>query len=250
MSPLIRKLENLFPLTEPERRVLEHACSQTVAFRADQDIVLDGDRPGHCNVLLEGMVCRYKILRSGKRQILSFQFPGDIFDAQSFVLEVMDHAICTLTPCRVALIPHATMKDITECYPRIARAIWKDTLVDAAVFREWMVSIGRRPAYERIAHLMCEIYVRLDIVGLAKDGAIGWPITQAEIGDALGLSNVHVNRSLMELRSQGLITLSKKELVIHDWEGLKRAGDFDSNYLHLRHRSDSALRSGNGEAAY
>jgi CRP-like cAMP-binding protein len=223
-----------------------------VRFHAHQDIVHHGDQPSNCNLLLEGMVCRYKVLRSGKRQILSFQFPGDIFDAQSFVLDVMDHAIATLTPCVVALIPHATMRELTETYPRIARAIWKDTLVDAAVFREWLTSVGRRPAYERIAHLMCEVYVRLEMVGLAKDGAVDWPITQAEIGDALGLSNVHVNRSLMDLRSDELITLSKGKLVIHDWEGLKRAGDFDPDYLHLRPAKEAAVRShgGNGETLW
>jgi len=194
----------------------------------------DGDRPSDSNLLLEGMACRYKITHDGTRQIFSFQLPGDIFDAQSFILETMDHSVATLTPCKVAVIPHKTMEEITEAYPRIARAIWKNTLVDAAVFREWMLSIGRRSAYQRIAHLMCEVYTRLDVVGLAEDNSVHWPITQAELGDALGLSEVHVNRTLMELRAAKLITLNNSRLTVEDCDGLKEAGQFDPDYLHLK----------------
>ena len=158
-NPLIQKLHHLFPLTPEEEHVLEQACSRVVHFGADVDIVVEGDRPSDCNLLLEGVVCRYKIVADGKRQIMSFHCAGDIFDAQSFILHRMDHSIGTLTACKVALIPHGTMLEITEGFPRIARAIWKDTLVDAAIFREWMANIGRRSAYARIAHLcaiICE----------------------------------------------------------------------------------------------
>jgi len=244
-NPLIRKLDHLFPLGGDELQILESACSRVVQFRADQDIVCDGDRPKACNLLLEGFVCRYKLTAEGKRQIMSFQFPGDIFDAQSLILEEMDHSISAITPCKVALIPHETMLEITETYPRIARALWKDTLVDAAVFREWMTSIGRRSSYQRIAHLMCEVLVRLDVVGLAHGHTIEWPFTQTEIGDALGLSNVHVNRTLQQLRKAGLITLANSSLAIHHWDGLKDAGQFDGRYLHLRPaRSPAGMEGG------
>jgi len=223
----------MFPLSGEEREALQAAFTRTAQFPADVDIVSDGDRPSDCNLLLEGLVCRYKLLADGKRQILAFQFPGDIFDAQSFILQKLDHSIGTLTPCRVAVLPHATMLAITERYPRIGRAIWKDTLVDAAVFREWMTSIGRRTAHARIAHLMCEVFLRLRAVSLADGYAIPWPMTQAEIGDAMGLSLVHVNRTIQELRSAGLITLRDQRLTILDWEGLKAAGDFDLAYLHM-----------------
>jgi CRP-like cAMP-binding protein len=232
-SPLIRKLEQLYPLTHEERSVLESACTRQLQFGADEDMVREGDKPSDCNLLLEGMSCRYKILSNGKRQIFSFHIPGDIFDAHSFILQKMDHSIATLTPCTVAVIPHKTMLHITETYPRIARAIWKDTLVDAALFREWMMSIGRRTAYQRIAHLMCELFVRMDAVGLAEGRRIGWPMTQDELGDALGLSNVHVNRTLQELRAANLIILTHSQLIIEDWEGLQQAGQFETEYLHL-----------------
>jgi CRP-like cAMP-binding protein len=233
MNPLIRKMERLFPLTFQEKEVLERACSHIVNTSAQQDLVRDGERPTRCNLLLSGTVCRYKQLPGGKRQILSLQFPGDIFDAQSFLLGVMDHGIAALTDCELGIIPHSTMAAITENHPRIARAIWKDTLVDAAVFREWITNIGRRNAHGRIAHLMCEVYVRSEAVGVARDGKVQWPMTQSELGDATGISPVHVNRVLQELRSEGLIILKGKTLQIIDFEGLQRAGGFDPDYLHL-----------------
>lgn len=243
-NPLIRKLQGLFPLTPEEERVLEHACNRTVRFGADEDVVVEGDRPSDCNLLLEGLACRYKLLPDGKRQIMSFHRAGDIFDSQSFILEVMDHSIATLTPCTLALIPHKVMLEITEAHPRIARALWKDTLVDAAIFREWMTSIGRRPAYARVAHLVCEEYVRSLAVGLAKDHVFEWPVTQAEIGDALGLSFVHVNRSLKELREHGLVTFKSGRVIIKDWDGLAAAGQFDPAYLHLRPADEPTRASG------
>jgi len=248
-NPLVRKLQGLFRLTAEEEQVLVDACSRTVRLNADEDIVVEGDRPSDCNLLLEGMAFRYKLLPDGKRQIMSFHRAGDIFDAQSFILELMDHSIATLTPCKVATIPHRIMLEITETYPRIARAIWKDTLVDAAVFREWMASIGRRSAYSRIAHLLCEEYVRSKVVGLAKEHSFVWPVTQVQVGDALGLSFVHVNRSLKELRENGLVTVKRGKVMIHDWPGLKHAGQFDPLYLHMRPADEPARaagESGNG----
>ena len=207
---------------------------RTLSFEADEDLVLDGDRPTDSNLLLKGMTCRNNVTPSGKRQIFSFHIAGDIFDAQSFLLQKMDHTVTALTPCTVALIPHSKMVEITERYPRIARAIWKDTLVDAAVFREWILNVGRRDAKQRLAHVMCELYVRHDVVGLAEGWSIPFPITQQDLGDATGLSGVHVNRTLMEIRAEGLITLTKSRLDIHDWARLKAAGEFDPDYLHLQ----------------
>jgi CRP-like cAMP-binding protein len=244
-NPLIRKIERLYPLTLEEQELLENSCSRVVEFAADKDIVIEGDKPVDCNLLLEGMVCRYKILEDGKRQIFSFHIPGDIFDAQSFLLETMDHNVGTLTPCKVAMIPHAAMHQLTEQHPRIARALWKDTLVDAAIFREWIANVARRDAYQRIAHLMCEMVVKYQAIGMAEDHSrIDWPMTQAELGDATGLSVVHVNRTLQELRNEQLITLREGVLVVLDWEGLQRAGHFAPRYLHLKSDRPSARNGG------
>jgi CRP-like cAMP-binding protein len=230
---LIRKLQIAGPLSESEKQTLKGAISRIIHVKKDVDIIRDGDRATACNVLLSGWVCRYVLLPKGRRQILSFQFPGDIFDAHSFMLQDMDHSIGTLTPCRIGVIPHTTMKTITESSPRVARAIWRDTLVDGAIFRAWVTNIGRRSAYQRIAHIICESYLRLDAVRLAPQWELDWPITQSELADATGLTVVHINRTLKQLRGDGLVRIRKSRLTILDWPALREAADFDPRYLHL-----------------
>ena len=154
---------------------------------------------------------------------MSFHIPGDIPDLQSLHLEIMDHSLATVVPTKVAFIPHEAVRTFLRAHPRIADVFWRETLIDAAVFREWVVNVGRRDAYARIAHVLCEIYVRLRAVGLVDGQAYQLPITQAELGDATGLSTVHVNRTLQELRGNGLITTPKGgRVVIEDWAGPAR----------------------------
>ena len=232
---LIRKLDQFAVLGQSDRRALESivATARTRDIGADQDFVRDGERPSECVLILEGFACRYKILPSGKRQIMSFHIPGDMCDLHGFLLGSMDHSIGTLAPTKVAAIPHTILRDLINEYPNVAQALWQDTLVDSAVFREWMVGMGRRTAQQRIAHLLCELFVRFKTIGLVSDGGLVMPVTQAELGDSLGLSTVHVNRVLQELRRDDLITLRGNQLVIEDWNGLKRAGEFDPSYLHV-----------------
>jgi CRP-like cAMP-binding protein len=239
-SRLIRKLEAIVDLSPEERDAL-HGLPLTIkTLGADQDIVHDGDRPSECCLIIEGFTCRYKLLPDGRRQIMSFHIPGDIPDLQSLHLKVMDHSLGTLVPTKVAYIPHDAVRELTRRCPRICDAFWRDTLIDAAVFREWMIGMGRRSAYTRIAHLLCELLVRLRSVGLANGYDIELPITQAELGDSLGLSTVHVNRVLQELRGNDLITLRARFLSVRDWPGLKEAGEFDPTYLHLAPKAESA----------
>jgi CRP-like cAMP-binding protein len=229
-----RKLALLGPLSDEEKRAVETAAGRVRRVGPHENLVREGTRPTECNLILEGFACRYKILSKGTRQILSFQIAGDFCDIQSYVLQRLDHSIGTLTPCKVALFPHPLIKELTERYPAIGRALWRETLIDAAIYREWMASIGRRSAYQRIAHVLCELSTRLRAVGLARDdGSFRVPITQAELGDALGLSTVHVNRVLRRLRLEQLITFSAGTLIIHDTEGLAAAGDFDPVYLQI-----------------
>ncbi|GJD52497.1 Anaerobic regulatory protein [Methylobacterium crusticola] len=230
---LIRKLESIAPLSDEERRAIEGLSIMIRPLKPDQDIVRDYDRPSQCCLMLEGWACRYKLLSQGKRQIFSFHVPGDIPDLQSLHLNVMDHSLCTLTPATVAFIPHHGLHELTARFPRIAAAFWRDTLVDAAIFREWMVGMGRRSAEEAIAHLFCEMYLKLQAVGLAQNHIYRLPITQSDVADALGLTNVHVNRVLKELRTKGLITLMGGTLQVHDWTELTKLCDFDPTYLHL-----------------
>ncbi len=216
---LIRKLASISPLTADETECLARLPLSPRSFPADHDIVREGERPSESCLVVEGFVCRYKLTESGKRQIFSFHLPGDLPDLQSLHLKVMDHSVMTLTPSRLAFIPHDSLRTLMHECPRIADVMWRDTLIDAAVFREWMLGIGRRSAETRIAHVLCEILVRMRAVGLANGHACELPVTQAELGDALGLSTVHVNRSLQELRGKGLITLRESILMVENWEG-------------------------------
>lgn len=237
--PLVRKLASIAPLSEDEKRALSGLQFNFRDLRADQDIVRDGDRPSQCCLVLDGFVCRYKVLHDGKRQIMGFYMAGDIPDLQSLHLTVMDHSVGTLAPSKVGFIQHDAMRDLIRRYPRIGDLFWRNTLIDAAVFREWMIGMGRRSAYARIAHLLCELLVRLKAVGLTEDHKCELPLSQAELGDALGISTVHVNRVIQELRANGLIVWVGRILDVQDWGGLKRAGDFDPLYLHL-HKQDAA----------
>jgi CRP-like cAMP-binding protein len=230
---LIRKLRSINPLSEEEKQRIAELPLSIQEIGPDQDIVREGDRPSECCLLIDGFTCRYKLTEEGKRQIFSFHTPGDIPDLQSLHLKVMDHNLKTLTPCKVAFVAHECITELTRRCPRVGDVLWRDTLIDAAIFREWMIGIGRRSAYTRIAHLLCEMFVRLRAVGLTNGYECEFPITQNEIGDALGLSTVHVNRSLQELRGDGLMDLRRGTLTIFDWEAFKKAGEFDPIYLHL-----------------
>jgi CRP-like cAMP-binding protein len=233
LQPLIRKLESIYVLTDVEKQAVGELPIHVRDLAAGQDIVREGDRPSQCCLLLDGFIQRYKMIGDGQRQIMSFHINGDMPDVLSLHLAVMDHNLGTLAPSKVGFVSHQSMRRLIQDHPRIGDALWRDTLIDAAVFREWLVGMGRRDAHARIAHLFCEIITRLDSVGLAPNKSVQIPLTQATLADALGLSAVHVNRVAQELRSEGLITWRGKTLTVNDWEGLKEAGDFDPTYLHL-----------------
>jgi CRP-like cAMP-binding protein len=230
---LIRKLESIAHLSDEERQAIESLPIRTRVLQPRQDIVRDGDKPSQCCLLLDGWACRYKLLSEGRRQILSFHIPGDIGDLQSLHIQSMDHSLGTLTTATVAFIPHESLRELTARFPGVAAILWRNTLIDAGIFREWMIGMGRRSAYERIAHTFCELYLRQQAVGLASEHRCPWPISQIDLSDALGLSNVHVNRVLQEMRGKGLITLRGPTLVIQVWDELRRVAEFDPTYLHL-----------------
>jgi CRP-like cAMP-binding protein len=222
------------PLSEAEKDAILRLPLSIKELRADQDVVREGDRPSQCCVLIEGFQCRYKMLPDGERQIMSFHVPGDVPDLQSLFLATMDHSLGTLTPNRVAFIPHEPLRDLIRQQPGIAERLWRETLIDAAVFREWIANVGSRDAYTRISHIICELFVRLRAVGLTNGTKFEFPITQTEIADATGLSTVHVNRSVQQLRADGLISLERGICHIPDFDALKQAGMFDVGYLHMR----------------
>jgi CRP-like cAMP-binding protein len=189
-----------------------------------------------CNLLIDGLVCRYKDLSDGQRQIMELHVSGDFIDLHSFLLKRLEHNVGALTPVRLAVVPHDRVRTITEDHPHLARMLWFSTLLDAAIHRERILSVGRRSAIARIAHLLCEIYMRLEIVGLARDHRFQLPLTQTDVADASGLTSVHVNRMLRKLRNDELLTYRAGEVVIHDWERLTQVAEFSASYLYLERR--------------
>jgi len=231
---LIRKLEHFAVLSDDDKRALQLAASYRIRHvAAREDVIREGDKPRHVNLMLEGYACRSKSLEDGRRQIVAFFIPGDICDACMFMLKQMDHSIGALSAVKLAEIPGEMFLDMARNSPVIAAALAWNALVEEAIAREWTLNVGQRSAYERMAHLLCEFFVRLQAVGLASGGGCELPMTQAELADALGLSTVHVNRTLQELRANHLITLRGKTLVIHDLPALQEAGLFSPTYLHL-----------------
>lgn len=230
---LIRKLSSLGRLSEGERQAVLGLPMHVRLFEADRHIVREGERPSQCCLILQGFTCRSKLTVDGGRQIMSFHMPGDLPDLQSLHLQVMDHDLSTITPCTLGFIPHSELRNFCERWPRLAALFWRDTLIDAAIFREWMLGMGRREAYVQIAHIICEMITKLKVVGLGDEKTTLLPITQTELADALGLTDVHVNRTLRELKGDGLFSWKRGTIVVHDWERLKDVGQFDPTYLHL-----------------
>jgi CRP-like cAMP-binding protein len=234
LRALIRKMESISEITKEERQLLLELPLTLRRYDAGTDIISEGDRTKNCCLVLEGLVCRYKTVANGNRQILSLHIPGDIPDLHSLHIVQMDHSLGTLTASRVAFIPHEAVRRLSRASYRIAEAFWREALVDASVFREWMVGIGRRSAQSRLAHFLCEFATKLRAVGLSDGIRFELPMTQTEIGDALGLSTVHTNKTLRALRQAGLIELRGRRLKLLDWDGLCELGEFDPSYLHLR----------------
>lgn len=230
---LVRKLRMRWSLTEDDLTAIQRLPLHLKAVPPHTTIVAEGDRPNQSFLLLDGFVCRAKATNVGRRQILSFHVAGDIPDLQSLHLHVLDHDVASLGPCSVAHVAHVHLRELVTERPQVANALWRDTLIEAAIFREWILNVGRRPAEQRMAHLFCEIVDRLDAVGLGRDGVYELPLTQIDLADALGLSAVHVNRVLQEIRGRGLIEFQRSTLVVKDAGGLRQLGEYDPLYLHV-----------------
>jgi len=230
---LIRKLETIAAISGDEKQALTDLPLRLKAFAADSDLLREDQPATECCLIVEGFVCRYKVLGAGQRQILSLHLPGDIPDLMSLYFDSMDHSLASFTRGRAAFIPHGAIRSVTDRFPNLAAAMWRDTLIDASIAREWLAGVGRRSAHERIAHLICEVFLRSRALGLADEQTFALPITQAELGDATGLSTVHVNRVLQDLRRDELVSWRGQAIAVLDWERLCLAGDFDPAYLHL-----------------
>jgi CRP-like cAMP-binding protein len=229
---LIEKVASIIDMTEAEREALELLPMQMSTVRADQDVVRQGDRPTRSFVLLQGFACTSMVTSEGRRQICAFHVRGDIPDLQSLHLSVLDVSIATITPCLLGFITHEALLVLCDKHPRLSRVLWRDTLISASISRQGLANLGQREAFSRMAHLLCETVTRLEGVGLAEDHRCSFPVTQTELADATGLSSVHVNRTLQQMRTNGLIRWKRDDLEVLDWEGLKQAAGFDPAYLH------------------
>lgn len=223
-------------LGEREEEVIRGAISSTEEIAAGRTIVRHGATLSHSTLVLEGIVARFKDLSDGQRQIQEIHLPGDFTDLHGFLLKRLDHNVGALTRCRIALVPHDALRRITEEEPHLSRMLWFSTLLDAAIQREKILSVGRRAALTRLAHIVCELYVRLELVGLAEDHGFAFPVTQLDLGDATGLTSVHVNRMLKQLRDDRLVTFRGGHVTIHDWARLQQVAEFDPAYLYLERR--------------
>jgi CRP-like cAMP-binding protein len=229
----VRKLDRFAPLSDVEKDLLSSAIVQVKSFRPHDELVREGDPVANVNVVLSGFACRQKTLPDGRRQIIGLLLPGDICDIRVFLLRRTDHSISAIAPTRVGIISRQAASDLTEKYPRLARSLWWATMVEESIARDWLINVGQRTALERLAHLFCEIYTRLNAVGLTDSNSCELPLTQSELADALALSTVHVNRTLRELRSAQLVSIQGRSLVIHDFKALQEVAMFDPAYLHL-----------------
>jgi CRP-like cAMP-binding protein len=234
MHILLRKLTNLHDISGQEQAALISALTRPHSIKRGDDIVPDGSTPKYTTVMLSGTACRYKVLPNGKRHILAFQYPGDMTDLYSYVMKKLDHAVGALSDCMVAHIPHEKVAALSEQYPNLQYSFWRDTMVDASISNSWAMG-GSRNTRERVAHMLCEIVVRLSAVGLADvDMPLPFTVTQQDLADALGLSLVHTNKTMASLKKKNLITRSGIKLQILDWDGLQTVGHFDPTYLHFK----------------
>jgi CRP-like cAMP-binding protein len=237
------KLEQFTAFDRAEHRRLDRLMSYpNKTWRRGETIIGEGDRVRNIHLVLSGLAARSKTLPDGKRQLMALLVPGDLCDVEVFVLEAMDHDIMAVSDTTCVLIPSEVMEELLTTSSNLTKAMWWSTMTDSAVLREWIVGHGSRDARARIAHLFCELLIRYRIVGETSDDAFPFPLTQEELADATGMTPVHVNRVLQQLRSEGLIELSHKSLTILDANRLQEAAQYDPNYLHLKRTEQRDLR--------
>jgi CRP-like cAMP-binding protein len=239
-QPIVRRLNSLRRLSAPGVAALKAAVrGRIMNAAAGEDLSSEGDRPDGVRLFLSGWACRYKALEDGRRQIMSFILPGDTCDAHIYLLSAVDHSIAALTPVVYAGLAPAAFEQLMAADRSVGEAFHCETLAARAIQREWAINLGRRDALERVAHIICELFERLKVVGLVEGNSFAFPVTQMDLADAMGLSTVHLNRTLQELRASRLITLRDRIMTVLDLKVLRDIAMFNPNYLHM----DINLRS-------
>jgi CRP-like cAMP-binding protein len=228
------KLRARDDISPAEEAAIRGAVREVIKVPARKTLVRENHQVDFSTILLSGFACRRKSLADGRTQITELHTPGDFTDLHSFTLKHLDHDIVTISECRFAVIPHERLKEITEQHPHLTRVYWFATNLDAAIHREWELSLGRRSAIGKMAHLFCELRVRLDLVGLVNALSYDFPLTQEQLADTLALTAVHANRTLQELRGNGAVEFRHGRVTIGDLEALERIAEFDPAYLYLK----------------
>jgi CRP-like cAMP-binding protein len=230
---LLRKLRARDDISPEEEAAIRASVGEVRSVPAHRTMIPAAKVVRESTILLRGWAARVKDLANGQRQITEINLPGDFVDLHSFTLKSLDHDVVTLTDCRVVGVPHEKLEEISVKFPHLTRVFWFSTNLDASIHREWMLSAGRRTAIGRVAHLFCELLERLRVTGDADDEGYDFPLTQPQLADCLGLTSVHVNRTLQELRKRGVIELGNRRLGILDLAELRRIAEFDPAYLYL-----------------
>ena len=237
MDLLFKRLAWGDRLAQEERNQIVGSVSRVQSFGPGETIVPADTRVDFSSVLLKGLSARQKVLKGGNRQITAFHLAGDFCDLHTYVLKTLHDSVVAMSECEVAAIPHAQLDKIVRDSYHLTRLLWASTLIDASIFRQWVVSIGRRSADARLAHLFCELFLRIRMIGLTKDLTYPFPATQTDLADALGMSLVHTNKTLAKLRRAGLVTFLQRTVTIHDWDKLQNLAEFHPEYLHLEVKS-------------
>ncbi len=235
LALMVRKLAIHTPLQPEDREALLSLPHTLKTYEPSSYLVREGEAPDQCAVLLSGFAFRQKLTGEGMRQIVSMHIPGDALDFQHLFLDIADHNVQTLTRADVATIPRNALRNLARSRSAIGNAIFVSTLVEGSISREWVLNVGRRDARSRLAHLLCEFAVRLDVLGLSGDQGYELPMSQEQLGDALGLTAVHVNRTIKSLEADGLITRNRRRISFPRWDALRDLADFSTRYLHLAH---------------
>ena len=235
-----RRLDARFALDDEAIAAILRVPHRLRALKPGEYFLRENQRPRHSTVVIQGYVYRHKLVGDGGRQIVAIHLPGDFVDLQNILLDEADHNIQALTHASLCEFPHAEMLELAFRHPAIGKALWREALVEASLFREWITNIGRRDARARVAHLLCELAVRHEAAELGSRRSFELPMTQEQIGDALALTAVHVNRTLRALEADGLIRRSKRAVTVGDWSRLRATADFDPQYLHLKEMAEPA----------
>ncbi len=242
-NPMVRKLEQSGLLQEQDRAHLRALCQTPREVAAETILVHEGDRANGIRIMMSGFAYRYKIITEGRRQIIGLLVPGDFCDLQAAILQKADHFIAMLTPGSIAYVPQSKVDDLTFAPSSLARALWWSTLLDESILRERLASIGQRRSDERLAHFFCELLIRLQIVGQADPNGCHVPFTQEHIADFVGLTRVHVSRTVKELRLKNLLNFKNRRLTILDRRRLEAFCGFDPTYLHLMGEEVAAMQA-------